>query len=454
MYGYGYLYPNSHQVALGSAMSQYALFRDAVWADGGTIYDEVYSFGLFFEFFDRQRISQNGATLITGMPASKVSVLYGWDVQNQTLVSFAVSRAGTKWTLRKNGNLEEWPANLPAFEWNAGGTYRGVSVEPGATNICLQSQTFSSGTWAKNATGVNTAVGTSGIEANVATAPDGTLTADRVNFLNQSDADAGLHQSFATSVSTAYTNSIYVKGEGSDIGKQIRARIRRNTGTANTVTTTITLTGEWQRVSTNYTTLADNTNVQLVFSSAVGGAVTALIWQNQFELGSVATSIIPTVASTANRVADSVTLTGASALIGQTQGWVFAQVNLRAYASVLSRRIIDLYTDGNNRISLTYESGGALAAIIVLGVVVQAGISTSVITAGTYKIAMAYANNDVVFYVNGVQIGTDVSATIPATSIIGIGSGSGGVQLGDNVLAVANGMTRIPNAQLQALTTP
>ncbi len=39
--------------------------------------------------------------------------------------------------------------------------------------------------------------------------------------------------------------------------------------------------------------------------------------------------------------------------------------------------------------------------------------------AGTqYKVAVAYANNDVVMYVNGTNEGTDTSASIPSVSQI------------------------------------
>jgi hypothetical protein len=136
------------------------------------------------------------------------------------------------------------------------------------------------------------APGPGAFQANVAIAPDGTMTADRIFFLNQADADAGLNQTHTVLGSTNYVNSIFVRGEGTDIGKQIRVRLRRTTGTFVSNTTTITLTGDWQRVPTTLTTLSDNTGVQVVYSSAVGGAETVLMWHSQFELGSVATAPI------------------------------------------------------------------------------------------------------------------------------------------------------------------
>jgi hypothetical protein len=70
------------------------------------------------------------------------------------------------------------------------------------------------------------------------------------------------------------------------------------------------------------------------------------------------------------------------------------------------------------------------------------------------KMAVAYANNDVAFYINGVQIGTDTSVTIPACSKVNIGSrGSDDTNfINDHVRSVALFPTRLANATLASLT--
>jgi hypothetical protein len=369
---------------------------------------------------------------------------------------FTVTRASTKLRIGSNGLYGSVANNVPAFEFNTDGTYRGLLVEPGATNLMLESQTFSSATWSKNATGVNTAVGTSGIQANVATAPDGTMTADRVNFLNQADADSGLNQNVATSVSTAYTNSIFVKGEGTDIGKQIRVRIRRNTGTANTVTANITLTADWQRVSTNYTTLADNTNIQVVYSSAVGGAVTALIWQAQLETGSVATSPIVTTAGTASRVADVVSLTGASSLIGQTEGTLYAEVNVSRLG--VEGYILRLDDGGvTNAITMRKLSTNEIRCVITA--TTSAGtvnLSSATVTTGVVRIAYAYKSGEIAISVNGATpvttAGTFSFGTALSRVFVGVDISAG--TWNDTIRSFSFFPTRLPNATLQSLSTP
>jgi hypothetical protein len=66
---------------------------------------------------------------------------------------------------------------------------------------------------------------------------------------------------------------------------------------------------------------------------------------------------------------------------------------------------------------------------------------------------MAYKQNDVAFYINGVLIGTDSSATMPSTSIFDVGSISfGNYTLHGSVKQAQLYNTRLSNSELQALT--
>jgi hypothetical protein len=73
------------------------------------------------------------------------------------------------------GILQRFASNLPAFQWNTdpvtGLSTPGVLLEVGATNLIVQSSDFANGVWGN----VNVTV-----TANAITAPDGTLTADKL----------------------------------------------------------------------------------------------------------------------------------------------------------------------------------------------------------------------------------------------------------------------------------
>jgi hypothetical protein len=88
--------------------------------------------------------------------------------------------------------------------------------------------------------------------------------------------------------------------------------------------------------------------------------------------------------------------------------------------------------------------------------VTQASITASnAFTLGqTFKFAFAYANNDFVFYVNGVQIGVDGSGTLPAslTNLV-FGRGPLDFLFEGKVSQTLLFKTRLSNNALASLTT-
>jgi hypothetical protein len=87
----------------------------------------------------------------------------------------------------------------------------------------------------------------------------------------------------------------------------------------------------------------------------------------------------------------------------------------------------------------------------------QASITSATQSAGIFKIAIGYALNDYALYINGVQIGTDTLASVPACNVVVLGSVdslSSGNAFNDRIRAAALYTTRLTNAQLAALTTP
>jgi len=81
---------------------------------------------------------------------------------------------------------------------------------------------------------------------------------------------------------------------------------------------------------------------------------------------------------------------------------------------------------------------------------VQATIAKSSVSIGTHKAAVAYANNDIAFYFDGVQVGTDSSATIPATSQVHLNKNNG---VAEKIKQTLIFKERLSNADLATLTT-
>jgi hypothetical protein len=177
----------------------------------------------------------------------------------------------------------------------------------------------------------------------------------------------------------------------------------------------------------------------------------------QVELGSIPTSFIPTTTASATRNAEVISLSGVvSGCIGQTEGTLYAEVNLTEWTN--GKRIFAISNGTqDNRITFLINSTNRIRALVTQAGATQADINTSTgLTNGIYKIALAYAANDFVLYVNGTQIGTDTNGTVPACTDVYVGkieTSSTISQLNDRIRAVALYTTRLTNDQLQALTT-
>jgi hypothetical protein len=194
-----------------------------------------------------------------------------------------------------------------------------------------------------------------------------------------------------------------------------------------------------------------------IFISLTNGTAydfTIRIGWPQMEQGSVATSPIRTTTAAATRNADVINNTAVSGLIGQTEGTLYAEVDIRNF--VVNSRILSINDGTNaNRIEILINTSARIRLLAVQATIDQVDVQTAINQpAGIYKVAVAYAANDFVYYVNGVQIATDTSASVPATSQINLGSAfNNAAQLNDRIRAAALYTTRLSNAQLQFLTT-
>jgi hypothetical protein len=179
------------------------------------------------------------------------------------------------------------------------------------------------------------------------------------------------------------------------------------------------------------------------------------VWQAQMETGSVATSPIVTTAGTASRVADVVSLTGASSLIGQTEGTLYAEVNTRLTAGSAGKRIL-MISDGtlDNRIEILKSSTDGITLFSSVGGVGVVNQTYSSNLTGILRICVRYATDSYHLHVNGTLRNSDTSATVPACTEINIGNQTGGtLQFNDHVRSVAMFPTSITEAQANSLTT-
>jgi hypothetical protein len=391
-----------------------------------------------------------------------------------TFGAFTVTRASTKLRIGSNGLYGSVANNVPAFEFNTDGTYRGLLVEPGATNLILYSQELDNAAWTK------TQLNTTGTPAwvNVAVAPDGTTTAEKLIEDTTSNAHLIATSLATTVIASTYTASVFLKADersnvrlsrnGGAVGSAFNLSTQAITNASGSVGKIEDYGNGWYRCSITFSVASVSTSLYIELQTSasasqetyLGDGTSGLFaWGAQFELGSVATSPIVTTAGTASRVADVVSLTGASSLIGQASGTIFfdgfiEKRNDSAFALAISNgaslgEAIYIQQASSGNISGLVRSGGNTLTLNFL---------SANWTAGRAKVAVVYeaGTNKCVICVNG---GTPVKGTataIPACNAVTIGSRSdspGGLAITNAVGTVALFATPLTDAQIIALTT-
>lgn len=223
-----------------------------------------------------------------------------------TRVSFSRSSDGAYFDAA--GVMQTASSNVPRKIHNpATGAVRGLLVEEQRTNLVLRSQEFGSSYWAKIASGTGTAPV---VTANYATAPDGTMTASRVQMnkgAGATSSDYALLSSnnVATAAGIAVTHSVWIK---SNTGDSYTVNTLRADGSA----INLTVSPVFQRFG--FTVVTINTSpvaLRLLLRGTTGSSQTAdiSVWGAQFEVGSYPTSYIPTTTATVTRSADVATFT-------------------------------------------------------------------------------------------------------------------------------------------------
>jgi hypothetical protein len=152
------------------------------------------------------------------------------------------------------------------------------------------------------------------------------------------------------------------------------------------------------------------------FQPAQVGSATArsfYAWGAQLEVGSVPTSYIPTAASPVTRGAETISKTGVSSLIGQSEGTIY-------WEGAISRtdRVLFSLAQGTSTTNCLYlqtlSNGFFRADASVNGSATCAILSLATATLGQfYKIAFAYKENDFALYINGVLQGSDNLGALP-----------------------------------------
>ncbi len=386
---------------------------------------------------------------------------------------FNVTRATTATRFNSAGLIESVASGVPRLDYYTSGGTAGcpaLLVEPSAQNVLLQSETFNT-SW--TLVGLNAFGSGSVANSTGTTDPFGGTNSDYI----QENASSGTHiilQTPAGQVSgTTYTFSCFVKSAErtqvnflNNAGGGANATFNLSAGTATLgigVSALIQNYGNgWYRCILTYTPTATvNFNVQVRLADASGntsytgtGTSGLYIFGAQLETGSVATSYIPTTAAAVTRNADVINLTGSvSGCIGQTEGTIYAEVNLMANAA--ERRIISVTSGSEAQRIIIWTLGTTL----FVSFNAATSINLGAFPIGALKIAVGYTisggSTTYSISTNGAAVTTGTAAAGPTgLNQINLGtSATGTLGLNDRIRSASIYTSRLSNAELIALST-
>ena len=339
-------------------------------------------------------------------------------------------------------------------------------LEPQRSNVAQYSEQFNNAWWAAS---------NSTISANAVVSPDGYTNADNIveNTANGTHGVGNL--SGLTLTAAAYTFSVFVKKQTRnffaistyDGSSTLEGYFNINTGAVATMpaglTGSIVSYGNgWYRCSVTRT-MGANANNYFAFNAAPtdGGstytgtsAIACSLYGATIELGAYATSYIPTLGTSVTRVADAASKTSASALIGQTEGTIFAEVDFDAAVNTEGYIIRIDESSFNDTIFVSRGDDKILNGSLRAGGSTIVQLQKTAFN-GVNKLAFAYKSGSFALYVNGTQVATSAATytngiTYDEIRIGGFNATTANMCGGIKQLLLFT--TRLSNSDLAALT--
>ena len=376
----------------------------------------------------------NLAMIPSGVKATK---LYSIMPENG-VGDFTFARASTAYRLNKDGLWESSATNLPRLHYDLTNgkpdSCPCLLLEPASTNILGYSETFSS--WGQTR---------SAITSNSLTSPDGTVNASKMADDGSTGTDTSQRfLSVTVEEDEDYHFSVFAKKgsidfialrtgdftDGVGIGETFFNLATGAVGTtyANHTASIEKYPNDWYRCIIKFTSGTDLSGTLLIRQASADGTSTVTLdgnsfvylWGAQFEkdtsIGAASSYIKSDSGSQTTRSHDACYGAGDASTFNSEQGILFMEFAQFA-SNPFGTKMLSI-SDGSldNRILYQQRTDGYKFTIKVNGVS-EANISlTTNVTDVTKfnKYAVFYKENDVRVYANGIQTGTDTSATMPS----------------------------------------
>jgi len=334
------------------------------------------------------------------------SLAYNDQDDNYKPLPFTADRSSTATRVNKEGLIEVVGQDKLRIDYTD--STKGVALlEPARTNLITYSEDFTNAYWTKQ----NSTASQSGVVGTITCSSDG-------NFGLQTAANTSSNVLIAVSIyvqDTSGNNVFYLStrtsGQGLsgfrsvkfDLSTQIVVNI--DNGESATITP---FADNYYRLTYVFNADTSTRRGFMLYTSGTSGD-TFKVKYAQHELGSYPTSYIPTSGSSVTRVADTANGAGNSEVFNDSEGVLY--VNTAALANDSTNRLISI-NDGSssNRVLLKLDDSSNQ-----LNGAAGGGSVGVILTDETQfnKIAIKYKLNDIAFWVNGFEVDTDNTATMP-----------------------------------------
>jgi hypothetical protein len=332
---------------------------------------------------------------------------------------------------------------------NGGGGCPSLLLEPQRTNIIQYSTDLANAYYVANLITVTN---------NFAVSPDGNQNASNISF---TASIAARLEKFITGTfnNQSHTVSVYAKVSS---GTQTFRLKCSHAGVADYISNDLTATTDWQRFTFTASFGASaGTGIYAGIQNGTNATAKNIQFYGlQLETNSsYATTLIPTQGANVTRIADSCFKTGISSLIGQTEGFIFGDVEgLTNYYGALST--ILSVSDGTtqNRVIFSFNpSTGYLTPRIY-----KAGSTLFVedyylgTLTNRFKFAIGYGAGRAACYINGTQVKETTGLTFFSSGTLtrlGADQGEGGSKCIGKINQYVIGTVNLTNSELASLTT-
>ena len=373
--------------------------------------------------------------------------------------------ANTATYINSSGYVTTAAQNVARFDYDPTTlAAKGLLIEGQGINLALYSESFTNVTYSNdNSSGTNPVVTSVSV-----TNPANGSNANQIVFSRGSSGFSRTTQGIVGVTSSVYTMSVWMRTVTGT--SNVGLRLGGSAGLNCAVTTT------WTRFTHTYTATSTDVNFQIMLWNSISGqtdlTATIYVWGAQLELGSAASSYIPTTTAQVTRNPDLALMTStnfSSWFTGGTTGTFFVDWHggVRGIASTV-RSVISTSDQPTKHLHLQQVSAAGALKVADSGAAHSVSTANTITSGARTKGAYSFAypgtgtTSTVNLCLNGGTVATSSAllfSVAPTWFVLGATSTTG-TSLTD-VNTVLNGSIRqikyyptaLSNSQLQALTT-